>query len=194
MPKTIQVNLTSLKELCEKCTACELGKTRTNMVYGRGNKHPDILFVGEAPGKNEDLQGEPFVGAAGKTLDALLTRCGINPANIYIANVLKCRPPNNRNPKVEEIAKCSKYLDAQIELLNPAIIVCLGAFATSHIMDYNGPMYQIRGQLKKSKYGAYVMSTYHPAAAIYDKTKMPYIEEDLRVCAELANRLRHNRP
>lgn len=185
METEMQVSLESLKNLCEKCHACELAKTRTKMVYGKGNPHPDVLLVGEAPGKNEDLQGQPFVGAAGRTLDDLLSRCGINPSRIYIANVLKCRPPNNRNPMTYEIDACSRYLDAQIQLLRPKIIICLGAFATHHILKCDGPMYTLRGNFQKLNDGTYVMPTYHPAAAIYDRTKMPTIESDIRACKQM---------
>lgn len=194
MEEKIIVTLSSLKELCGRCHACELSKTRTNMVYGRGSTTPDVLFVGEAPGKNEDLQGEPFVGAAGHRLDQLMSECGIDPKTSYIANVLKCRPPNNRDPRPEEIEACSRFLDAQIELLRPKVIVCLGAFASRHVLQCDKPMYAMRGQLQKGPHGVLVMPTYHPAATIYDRAKLPTLKEDLTLVAETVWRLRHERP
>jgi DNA polymerase len=187
----MQVTLESLKTMCEGCDKCALSQTRTKVVFGRGCRTPDILLIGEAPGKNEDLQGEPFVGAAGQTLDELLTKCGINPSKIYIANVLKCRPPRNRTPTATEENMCGGYLKAQIELLGPKIIVCLGATATNFITGEIGGITRRRGKMITVN-GRPVLPTFHPAAAIYDKTKLPLIEQDLRLAQAIVNQINAN--
>lgn len=125
--------LDELRVLVEGCTKCDLCETRTKIVFGSGNPHARILVIGEAPGKNEDLQGEPFVGAAGKFLNELLEDAGLKREDIFIANVLKCRPPANRNPQPHEIEACAPYLRAQTKIINPDVIVTLGNFATQFI-------------------------------------------------------------
>ena len=122
MPKPA-IPLEELKAQACQCHACELGQTRTNLVFGVGDEHARVMIVGEAPGKNEDLQGEPFVGAAGKYLDELLGYAGLNREDVYIANVLKCRPPGNRNPRPEEIEACAPFLREQTRTINPQVII-----------------------------------------------------------------------
>lgn len=187
--------LEELKGICLACTKCGLCKTRTNVVFGRGNEHARIMLIGEAPGKNEDLQGEPFVGAAGRTLSDVLATANIDVADVYIANVLKCRPPENRNPEPQEIAACTPHLDAQIEAIDPDVIICLGAFATNHMLGEhakNQPMGALRGRIWQIQ-GRYVLPTYHPAATIYDHAKRPALTHDLLAANKLVERAREYR-
>jgi DNA polymerase len=161
---------------CKRCGLCE---TRTNVVFGSGNPHARILVIGEAPGKNEDLQGVPFVGAAGKFLDELLADAGLSREDIYIANVLKCRPPENRNPQVHEIEACAPFLRAQTKIINPAVIVTLGNFATQFILKTNVGITHLRGKMQKA--GRFlVFPTFHPAAAIYDRSKRDVLISDFQ--------------
>ena len=161
------------------CHYCPLGDTRTNPVVGVGNPHARVLFIGEAPGKNEDLQGEPFVGAAGKYLNELLALAGLTREEIYIANVLKCRPPSNRNPQPEEIEQCAPFLREQTRTINPDYIVTMGNFATHFILKTEIGITRLHGVLKQT--GKFkVFPVYHPAAAIYDRSKRTALEEDFK--------------
>ncbi len=128
-------NLDALRADCLSCTRCELSKTRHNVVFGVGPEQIDVMFIGEGPGENEDLQGEPFVGAAGQFLDEMLSIIGLSRRNCYIANIVKCRPPQNRDPKPAERECCRPWLNAQIELLRPKLIVCLGLIAAMEFID-----------------------------------------------------------
>ena len=128
------------------CRKCGLSVSRTQVVFGDGNPKADILFVGEAPGNNEDLQGKPFVGAAGKLLSDCLGRIGLKRENVYIANIIKCRPPDNRNPKREEIESCLPYLLRQIEIINPRVVCTLGNFAAQALLGKKVAITKIRGQ------------------------------------------------
>lgn len=162
--------LKALAESVARCKACPLSQTRTHTVFGRGSDMPRILFVGEAPGKNEDLEGAPFVGAAGKLLDAYLDYIGLSENDYYIANILKCRPPNNRDPLPEEIASCMPFLQKQVRALSPSVIVCLGRIAAMHIISPDFRITRQHGQWFQK--GAYlVMATYHPAALLRDPQK-----------------------
>lgn len=184
-----QIPLDALKALAEECRACELCQTRTNLVFGVGNPHARVMIVGEAPGKNEDLQGEPFVGKAGQYLNELLEIAGLKHEDVYIANVLKCRPPGNRNPRPEEIAACADFLREQTRTIDPEYIVTLGNFATKFILKTDVGITHLRGTLQKA--GRYkVMPIFHPAAAIYDRSKREYLEEDF---ARLGRLLREGR-
>jgi len=148
--------------ICE-CVACPLHATRTQAVPGVGSERADWLFVGEAPGADEDAQGEPFVGQAGKLLDAMLAAIGLRRGdNVYIANVLKCRPPGNRNPAPEEVAQCEPYLLRQVELLQPKLIVALGKFAAQTLLGQDTAIARLRGQLHDF-HGIPLIVTYHPA-------------------------------
>ncbi|MBI4744105.1 MAG: uracil-DNA glycosylase [Actinobacteria bacterium] len=159
------------------CNKCSLGKTRTNFVFGTGNKNADIVFVGEAPGFYEDRQGIPFVGSAGKLLDKLLNLIGLNRDDIYIANVLKCRPPQNRDPNSDEIELCKPYLLKQIEIIKPRAICTLGNFATRVILEKNVNISRVRGQcFNMDKY--FVFPIYHPAAALHQSTNLSALKED----------------
>jgi uracil-DNA glycosylase len=153
------------EKVCE-CTKCDLAKTRTNTVFGEGNPKASVMFVGEGPGKNEDEQGRPFVGKAGELLDNIISSCGWNREDVYIANIVKCRPPQNRVPTDEEVMSCRPYLDLQIRAITPKYIVCLGATATTRLLKKSGPMAAFRGewhQYKNENVNAKVLCTFHPA-------------------------------
>ena len=181
---TPHVSLSELREQAEACRACPLWEGRTNLVFGVGDPHARVLIVGEAPGKNEDLQGEPFVGAAGKKLDALLALAGLERSEVYIANVLKCRPPDNRDPQVPEIEACTPFLREQTRAINPEFIVTLGNFATKFILKTEVGITQLHGKLQQA--GRFnVFPIYHPAAAIYDRNKQAALEEDFRTLGTL---------
>jgi len=147
------------------CTSCRLAETRTQVVFGVGAFDADLVFVGEAPGKNEDLQGEPFVGAAGKLLDRLLGEVGIARDDVYIANVLKCRPPGNRDPKPDEIDACKGYLRRQLELIDPKVVMTLGNFATKLLLKRNVGITRLRGSIYPW-WHRHLVPTFHPAAAL----------------------------
>lgn len=166
------------------CRKCALGDTRVNVVPGSGNPHARIMLVGEAPGKNEDLAGEPFVGAAGKRLNALLEQAGLRREDVYIANILKCRPPKNRNPKAAEVETCTLWLQAQIAAVSPRIAVPMGNFAARFMLGVGDPITSLRGNAYERD-GLRIMPTFHPAAAIYDRSKGPVLEEDFRRIAQV---------
>jgi len=150
--------------ICE-CQNCPLGQTRTKFVYGVGNPDADLMFVGEAPGRDEDLKGEPFVGAAGKLLDKILKAMGLARDQVYIANILKCRPPNNRDPQPEEMAECFPYLREQIRLIRPKYLVALGRIAGQALLDTKTPLGRLRGRWHEFE-GIPLLVTYHPAALL----------------------------
>jgi DNA polymerase len=153
----------ALAETVSACRACKLCGTRKNTVFGVGDPKADWLIVGEAPGENEDIQGEPFVGQAGKLLDNMLRALGLNRREkVYIANVLKCRPPGNRNPEPDEVAQCEPFLRRQVELLQPKVIVAMGRFAVQSLLGTTDAIGKLRGQ-RHSYAGVPVVVTYHPA-------------------------------
>lgn len=178
------MTLEKLKKECEGCQKCSLHKSRTNIVFGRGSEHPRVMVIGEAPGKNEDLSGEPFVGAAGKKLDKLFVFAGLLPEDYYIGNILKCRPPNNRDPLEDEKKLCTPYLDKQIGILKPDIILTLGNHATKYMFGQSNINYpgitKVRGKIAFGKDGRQFFPTFHPAAAIYDKNKQVILEQDFK--------------
>lgn len=161
------------------CMDCDLGTTRTNFVFGSGNSGAEILFIGEAPGRNEDLQGKPFVGQAGKILDELLSSIGFNRSDVFIANVLKCRPPENRDPKLEEINMCKKYLFKQIEIIDPKIICTMGKYSTHLILNTDTGITKLRGKVFRVK-NRMVLPINHPAAALYTPSRLGILKEDFR--------------
>ena len=178
-PIAVADSLEELRATMQGCMRCSLCETRTNLVFGDGNPHARILVVGEAPGKNEDLQGIPFVGAAGKFLDELLADAGLDRKDIFIANVLKCRPPANRNPQPHEIEACAPFLRAQTKLIDPDVIVTLGNFATQFILKTNTGITRLRGTVQQA--GRFlVLPTFHPAAAIYDRSKRDVLISDFQ--------------
>ncbi|MFH1372321.1 MAG: uracil-DNA glycosylase [bacterium] len=147
------------------CRLCSLAETRTNFVYGVGNTAADLMFIGEAPGRDEDLQGEPFVGRAGKLLDRILEAIKLSRQEIYIANILKCRPPNNRDPQPDEAANCLPHLLEQIALIKPKLICALGRIAAQILLQTSSPLGKMRGQWHEFE-GVPMMVTYHPAALL----------------------------
>lgn len=172
-------NLQSLERYCLKCDKCLLRKTRTNVVFGEGNLNAAIMFIGEGPGYNEDKQGRPFVGAAGQLFDRMLNAIELRREEVYIANIVKCRPPNNRNPLVEEVKTCMDYLRWQVKLVNPKIIVCLGAVSAQNIINPDFKITKERGiWVKLGKFS--VMPTYHPAALLRDENKKRPAWEDFK--------------
>ena len=161
------------------CTACALGRTRRNAVPGVGNATAQWMFVGEAPGAEEDAKGEPFVGQAGRLLDNMLRAIGLDRTrDVYIANVLKCRPPNNRNPEPGEVARCSPYLERQLELIRPRVIIALGRFAAMTLLDTDASIASLRGRLHQYR-GVPLIVTYHPAYLLRNLPDKAKAWEDL---------------
>lgn len=168
----------NLRSDCEKCDKCELCKTRTNLVFGTGNENADVLFVGEGPGENEDLQGEPFVGRSGKLLDAMLKCIDLDrKENIYIANIVKCRPPKNRDPLPQEQDVCIHWLRHQVRLIKPKVIVCLGRIAAQKLISPDFKVTKQHGELIE-KNGYLMMGTFHPAALLRNPNNKPLAFED----------------
>ena len=171
------IPLDQLREQVGACHQCPLADGRTNVVFGEGDPEARVLIVGEAPGKNEDLQGRPFVGAAGKLLDELLAVAGLARKDVFIANVLKCRPPGNRDPRPEEIELCTPYLREQTRTIDPEVIVTLGNFSTKFILKTEVGITRLHGHVQQA--GRFkVLPIYHPAAALYDPTKRAALEDD----------------
>lgn len=165
-----------LRDAAMSCTACRLSETRHNVVFGVGDPDADLMLVGEAPGKNEDLQGEPFVGAAGRLLDELLAGIGVEREQVYIGNVLKCRPPGNRDPKDDEIDACKGYLREQIRMIHPDVVVTLGNFATKLLLPTDTGITRMRGRRYDWWLGATLIPTFHPAAALRGR---PQVREQM---------------
>ena len=169
----------ALKEECLRCQACTLAATRTNVVFGVGAEDAEVLFIGEAPGANEDAQGEPFVGRAGKLLDDMLAMIGLDRRRIYITNSVKCRPPQNRDPLQTEQDACIDFLRAQTKLLKPKIIVCLGRIAAMRLIRPDFKITREHGQFVE-KGGILFTALYHPSALLRDETKRPDTFTDLK--------------
>lgn len=170
-------DLDELQRHIGDCQRCPLALTRTTLVFGVGDPHARLMFVGEAPGRNEDLKGEPFVGAAGRLLDELLAGIGLTRSEVYIANVVKCRPPGNRDPMPVEIETCAPFLAEQIRLIAPSVIGTLGNFATRRVLETEKPISAVRGRL--FRVGEHkVVPVFHPAAALYDRSKHDVLVED----------------
>jgi uracil-DNA glycosylase family 4 len=192
LPETIK-ELEAIAEESRKCRKCDLGELRTNAVPGEGNPAARIMFVGEAPGADEDAQGRPFVGRAGQLLDKIIKACGLKREDVYIGNILKCRPPDNREPRPEEIVACIPYLQRQIELIGPEIIVALGAHAAKTLLDTPKAIGQLRGLFHEYVPGIghkpiKLMPTFHPAYLLrnYSDDNRRKVWEDMKkVLAEL---------
>jgi len=168
-----------LYQRCADCRGCPLYQTRTNLVFGTGNREADLLFVGEAPGEREDQTGIPFVGAAGQLLDRYLTAVGIDREEVYIANILKCRPPRNRDPLPEEGDACIGFLREQVKLIRPKIIVCLGRISAMRLIRPDYKITREHGQIVQK--GNYAMTAvYHPAALLRDGTKKEDMLRDMK--------------
>ena len=169
----------TLEKECENCRECSLWETRKNVVFGVGSRNAEVLFIGEGPGANEDEQGEPFVGRAGKLLDDMLAIIGLRRENVYIANIVKCRPPQNRDPLSVEQDACIGYLRRQAALLRPKIIVCLGRIAAMRIIKEDFKITREHGQWVE-KAGVQMMAVYHPAALLRDPRRRPEAFDDLK--------------
>lgn len=181
--KPREVSLEEIRAVMGDCRLCELCQTRTNIVFGVGNPHARVMFVGEAPGRNEDLQGEPFVGRAGENLNAILSLAGLTREEIYIANVLKCRPPGNRDPKPDEVLACSPFLREQIRSIWPDVIVTLGNPATHFVLKTETGITRLRGRFHQT--GRFtVMPTFHPAAALRNPAWQELLEADFRMLGD----------
>ncbi len=168
-----------------RCTKCPLHRGRTHAVPGEGPEDAEIMFIGEAPGFHEDQQGRPFVGAAGQFLEELLESIGLTRDDVYITNVIKCRPPGNRDPLPDEITSCEPYLDRQIELIQPTIVVTLGRFSMARAFP-QARISRIHGQPRKINEVVYY-PMYHPAAALHRPSLRPTVEEDMQRIPELIN-------
>ena len=183
LPRAMQ----ELNHRISVCTKCSLAATRINAVFGGGSLDARVMFIGEAPGANEDKQGIPFCGAAGKVLDELLAAATLKREEVFIGNILKCRPPGNRNPQSDEIIACTPYLDAQIAFIKPAVICCLGNFASNYVMNKFGLANKVQGITKihgsifitDAAYGKIkIMPMFHPAVVTYDVTKNSILVKD----------------
>jgi uracil-DNA glycosylase family 4 len=173
------------------CTRCRLAEGRTQVVFGAGNPDADLMFVGEAPGFHEDQQGVPFVGQAGKLLDSLLAGIGLTREDVFIANVLKCRPPGNRDPAPDEIEACERHLFRQIELIEPTVVATLGNFATKLLSGKQTGITRVHGQEQETHVGGrqvLLYPLYHPAAALYTPAMLNVLQEDFRRLPELMGR------
>jgi DNA polymerase len=185
-PQTLE----DLSKSISQCQKCSLAANRTNVVFGAGNPLALLMLVGEGPGADEDRLGQPFVGAAGKLLDRILAACGITRGEVYIANIVKCRPPGNRVPSKEEAEACLTFLRRQFELIKPRIIVLLGSTALQHLIGAEARITRVRGQWVGPLYGARVMPTYHPAALLRDPAKKREVWEDFQRIRDAYNALK----
>jgi uracil-DNA glycosylase len=179
-----ELTIPRLVQKVEACTKCGLSATRRTVVFGEGSEHAELLFVGEAPGEEEDRQGRPFVGRAGKLLDQMIERIGVKRADVFICNVLKCRPPNNRDPEPAEADACKPYLYAQIELIHPRIICTLGKHAYNTLLGVDEKITRIRGRLTQFK-GVTLLPTYHPSFLLRNQTAIKDAYEDMEKLKEL---------
>ena len=187
MPKP-HIPLEQIRAEVEACRKCPLADGRTQTVFGVGNPAARVLIVGEAPGKNEDLQGEPFVGAAGKFLNELLAVAGLCREDVFIANVLKCRPPGNRDPRPEEIQTCTPFLREQTRTIDPEVLVTLGKFSTQFVLKTQVGITRLHGRVQRA--GKFlVFPIFHPAAALYDGAKREALENDFVTLGELLHQL-----
>lgn len=187
MPKP-HIPLDELRVQVESCCRCPLCDGRTQTVFGVGNPHARVMFIGEAPGKNEDLQGEPFVGAAGHYLNELLGCAGLRREDVFIANVLKCRPPGNRDPRPEEIQTCTPYLREQTRTIDPEVLVTLGKFSTQFVLKTQVGITRLHGRVQRA--GKFlVFPIFHPAAALYDGAKREALENDFVTLGQLLHQL-----
>ena len=185
--------LEEIKNEMLACHKCPLGKTRTNLVFGVGDPMAKLMFVGEAPGRDEDLQGEPFVGRAGQLLTKIIEAIGMKRSNVYIANVLKCRPPGNRNPLPEEIVLCMPYLIKQIETIQPKVLCALGTFAAQTLLNTKAPVGTLRGKFHEYK-GIPMMVTYHPAYLLRNPNDKAKVWDDMKKVRDFLGELSEKDP
>jgi DNA polymerase len=180
-PDDPAISLGELREFIGDCTRCKLHTLgRKHVVFGVGNPSAALMFVGEAPGADEDLQGEPFVGRAGQLLTKIIEAIGLSRADVYIANVIKCRPPGNRNPEPDEVATCEPFLARQIDLIHPKVIVALGTFAAKALLKTDAPISRIRGQVFEYRDGAKLIPTFHPAFLLRSPERKRDVWEDMK--------------
>ncbi len=176
--KENSLTLSKLNKIINGCMQCDLAKTRKNVVPGEGSPNAQLVFVGEAPGEDEDTQGRPFVGRAGKLLDQLIERIGLRRSEVYICNVLKCRPPNNRDPEPSEVSACKNYLLTQLDLIRPKVICTLGRHAYNTLLDVDEKITRIRGTLTSYR-GTKLLPTYHPSYLLRNQAKIKEAWEDM---------------
>jgi uracil-DNA glycosylase family 4 len=177
-----------LKKYCLKCNKCRLASTRTNVVFGEGNEHADLMFVGEGPGYYEDIQGRPFVGRAGQLLDKMIEAIHFKRSDVYIANIVKCRPPENRDPLDDECEACLDYLRWQVKLINPKIIVCLGSVSSRKLISEDFKISRQRGQFVK-KGNFYFMPTYHPSYLLRNEASKKDAWDDFKKVKEMLDNM-----
>ncbi len=182
-------SIDELNAMICNCVKCPLGHTRTNFVFGVGNPHADIVMIGEAPGAEEDAQGEPFVGRAGQLLNKILEAIGLKREEVYICNILKCRPPDNRDPDPGEIEACTPHIWKQLELIKPKIILCLGRVSAQVLMGTNEPLAKLRGKVHNYR-GMKLMVTYHPAALLRNPHWKRPTWEDMQKFRKIYDELR----
>jgi len=176
-------DLPALQKFLEGCPRCKLSKSRTNIVFGQGNPKADLMFVGEAPGREEDEQGLAFVGRAGGLLTKIIEAMGKKREDVWICNVLKCRPPNNRNPEADEVAACMPFLDEQIRLVSPRVIVTLGTYSAQAVLGTDEPIGRLRGRWQSAR-GVKVMPTFHPAFLLRSPERKKDVWEDMKKVME----------
>lgn len=177
--KSKHYRLADLEKGVKKCRRCPLYKTRRHYVFGDGNPNAKLMFVGEAPGRDEDLQGLPFVGRAGKLLTKIIEAMGLNRSQVFIGNILKCRPPGNRNPSPEEVQACRQYIDEQIEIIKPKVVCALGKFSAQTILETTEPISSLRGRFFEYK-GSKLLPTYHPAYLLRNPKDKRLVWEDMK--------------
>jgi DNA polymerase len=173
-------DLPALQKFVDGCTRCKLSKSRTNIVFGQGNPKARLMFVGEAPGRDEDEQGLAFVGRAGQLLTKIIEAIGMKREDVFICNVLRCRPPNNRNPEPDEVASCMPFLDETIRLVEPRVIVTLGTFAAQAVLGTDESIGRLRGRWRTAK-GTRVMPTFHPAFLLRSPERKKDVWEDMKL-------------
>ena len=184
----MEKKLQKIKKQVTQCTKCELSKTRNNSVPGKGNFKSDVIFVGEAPGKNEDMKGEPFIGIAGKKLSIALENAGITRDDVYITNIVKCRPPKNRVPTTDERNTCQNYLEKEIEIIKPKIICILGNTAFNSLLN-GKEIIKFRGKIVRKNNQLYFL-TIHPAATIYNQKLINLLKKDMKKLFKLIKELK----
>ena len=187
----MEKKLKKIKEQVTECTNCELSQTRTNSVPGKGNFRSDVIFVGEAPGKNEDVKGEPFIGIAGKKLSGALENAGISREQVYITNIVKCRPPKNRVPTITERDTCKNYLEKEIQIIKPKIICILGNTAFKSLLD-GKEIIKFRGKIVKKDNQLYFL-TIHPAATIYNQKLISVLKKDIKKLFKLIEEIKNKK-
>jgi uracil-DNA glycosylase family 4 len=184
-PTVVEMTLDDVRAHVGDCQLCKLCSTRTNIVFGVGNPNADLMFVGEAPGADEDEQGEPFVGRAGQLLTKIIEAMGFQRSDVYIANVLKCRPPNNRPPEPDEVATCEPYLFKQIDAIKPKVIVALGTHAAHALLKIDTPISKIRGKVLDFRGDVKLVPTFHPAYLLRSPDRKRDVWEDMKIVRDL---------